>query len=119
MDIAQPSLAAARDQAHRFAVALDAQPVTVIFDLVEPFGPRRHDLPVAGRQSSNLGMKHKWELADKIASRRKPRLWAAAAAAEACLSVEECPPGAFYYTRAFGLRYRFQCARPLPTRMVA
>jgi hypothetical protein len=31
-----PVVPVARDEAHTIAVALDAQPVTVIFDLVEP-----------------------------------------------------------------------------------
>jgi hypothetical protein len=36
-----PVIAAAGDQPHAVTIAFNAEPVTIIFDLVEPLGPRR------------------------------------------------------------------------------
>jgi hypothetical protein len=52
---ARPVMAAAGDEAHRRAIALDAEAVTIIFDFVEPGFASGDALAVVGRQNSKRG----------------------------------------------------------------
>ena len=49
----RPVVAAARDQAHAVAVALDAEAVAIVFHLAEPVGPSGTVLAFVGTQNSN------------------------------------------------------------------
>jgi hypothetical protein len=53
----RPVVAAARDQPHPLAVTLDAEPVSVIFHLVNPLRPVGY-LDAAGRKAKIKSFKH-------------------------------------------------------------
>jgi hypothetical protein len=89
-----PVVTAPRERAHLVALAADPQPITIVFDLVDPSRPRRHSVRAGGDAGRDVSVPMagiRWRHGSELPARQRCLKSAQYRGGRPCESCVSCP----------------------------